>query len=560
LYVQKDSKTDLVTILFNLLELYPPPLLPHPFDLLQDIPSIPSTLRHIYSFLKSDLPRTLRLIRRTCHIPDPTHKGRDLLKLPPGFIHQKYGSEFWHRRSLEDQKEYLLPFILELMEVHDQALLKNGQLVSTNLLQHARWQIVVHALDSALEYLKSTKTVIAMSVSERNGIVAFVVHAIGTLASRLCKIAHREDCFEVQMTIEHGLEKALQRSVERILTASRVSASSDEAFVDDFMGHFIRPVLGPLKLFPPLAKVLFDSIKGVFNLSKDEPLSGVTQSPGERPPVAHMKHEFIVIATQFVLALQHRRRSVFDIPKDGVVHPYCGIRETDNDAALQLLLRLEPPRGNPTFYADYALLRALTRSQLEVLWTHFTEPEYICSQLLDESGKKNLNAYVTLVKELPNSPRDRLHVVRSILDHPKMDETVTAVFYSLLDISDEPSRELLEKNTYQRLFTQRYPAYRDLMTATWPQESPKEWIKTLAFLIPRIKNEILPDAQKIPDILHQNGVGDFLHLMDRATEDEARQTAELYLTWEKQNNEAVSRVRFSPFLSVELLVDIWCYR
>jgi hypothetical protein len=544
-----------VTILFNLLELYPPSLSPRPFDLPQDIPSIPSTLRHIDSFLKSDLPRTLRLIRRTCHVPDPTHKGRDLLRLAPGFIHRNSSSRFWHMLSLEDQKEYLLPFILELMEVHNQALLKNGQLVSANLLQHARWQIVIHTLDSALEYLKSTKTVLAMSSSERNGIVAFVVHAIETLASKLYKIAHREDCFEVQMTIEHRLEKALQRSVKRILTVSKVSASSDEAFVNDFMGHFIRPVLGPLKRFPPLAKVLFDSIKGVFNLSKDEPLSGVTRLPGERP-VARMKHELIVIATQFVLALQRRRPSVFDIPKDGVVHPYCGIRETDNNAAFELLLRLEPPRGNPTFYADYALLRALTRPQLEVLWAHFTDPGYICSQLLDESGKKNLNAYVTLVKELPNSPRDRLHVVKMILDHPKMDDTVTAVFYSLLDISDEASRELLQKNTYQRLFTQRYPAYRDLMTATWPHESPKVWIKTLAFLIPRIKNEILPDAQKIPDILHENGVGDFLHLMDRATEDEARQIAEVYLTWEKQNNEAVSRVRFSPFLSVEILIDI----
>jgi hypothetical protein len=66
------------------------------------------------------------------------------------------------------------------------------------------------------------------------------------------------------------------------------------------------------------------------------------------------------------------------------------------------------------------------------------------------------------------------------------------------------------------------------MSATLAQASLTEYIKTLKFLIPRIKNEILPDARHIPELLDKNGVGDILRLSDDATHDDARQLVELY--------------------------------
>ena len=522
-YVQKDSKAHLVTTLFDLLELYPPPHLIHQFKLPQDVPSIPSSLvGRIHSFLRCDLPRTLQLVRRTCFIPDPEHKGRDLLQLPPSFMHRSVSSRFWHTLSLELQTEHLLPFILELMQVRNQQLLKNGQLLSADLLRHARWQIVVSVSESALASLKSTQTVQSMSNSERNGIVAFVVHTIDTLVFRLNKIAYREDRSEAQMIIEQGLEKVIRHSVKRILVASKVSASSDKVFIKTFMEHFILPLLkGPLRQYPPLVELLFDRIKGVF---------AVTQVS---------KSELVSSATQFFLTLKGKRQSVFDIPDDGVVQPYCGIRETDNDKVFHLLLRLEPPRDNPSFYIS-SVFDVLSEQQREVIWTYFNDPEYVCAQLLDDGGAKNLGVFVQVLKQLPGSPQARLHIVKGLLDHPKMDDHFAANFYSLLDVSDAPSRELLQKNTYKRLFTDRHLAYEHLMAATWAQGSLKAYINTMKFLIPRIKNEIPPDAKQIPEILYKYGV---LRLLDHATDDEARQLAELFLAWEKQNNEAVVRVR-----------------
>jgi hypothetical protein len=321
----------------------------------------------------------------------------------------------------------------------------------------------------------------------------------------------------------------LRRSVERILVAFQVSAPSDGAFVKRFMQKFILPLLsGSLGQYPPLVELLFDNIKGVFDISQVS------------------KSELVSSATQFFVALKKRRRTVFDIPDDGVVQPYCGISQTDNDAVFHLLLRLEPPRDNPSFYLS-SLLDTLSKEQRQVIWSYFDDPEYIYAQLPDDGQLGKLLIFVKILRELPSSPRARLQIVKGLLDHPNMTSNIAAEFYPLLDISDPPSREVLQKNTFKRLFADRYQAYRHLMSATLAQASLTEYIKTLKFLIPRIKNEILPDAQQIPELLDTNGVGDILRLLDNATHGDARQLAELYLAWEKQNNEAVSRVRSSCF-------------
>jgi hypothetical protein len=410
------------------------------------------------------------------------------------------------------------------MQMQNQVLLKNGQLQAADLLQHVRWQIVISVTQSALASLESTQVVQALLAWERKGIIAFIVHAIDTLSSRLRCIAHREDALSSQTAIEHGLSDVLRSAVEYILVASRVSAMSDEAFVKDFTDNFVLPLLkGPMSKYPPLVEVLFDSIKGIFDIAQ------VTKS------------ELVSTAGHFLRVLKRKKPSVFDIPEGRVVQPYCGIRNIDNAPVFDLLLRLEPPRNKPSLYANY-YLDMLSEQQREVIWTYFNDLDYVCKQLVDDGGLKDQLVFIKILTELPNSPRARLPIVKALLDHPKIDDHSVTQLYPLLDISDPPSRDVLHKNTYKRLFTDRLVAYQDLMTATWAQDSPKAYIATMKFLIPRIKNEILPDAGQIPDILYKNGVGDVLHLLTRATDEEVKEVAKLYLAWEKQNNEAVSQV------------------
>jgi len=433
--------------------------------------------------------------------------------------------------SLEAQSEHLLSFILELMQMQNQVLLKNGQLRSADLLRHSRWHIVVAVTKKALVSLENAETVQAMLSWERNGVVAFVVHAIDTLSSRLHSIAYREGAFQHQTEIEHALAEILRLSVEHIMAAFRVSAPSDEALVETFTVHFLLPLFaGSLKRYPPLVEVLFDSIKGIFDITQVS------------------KKTKVDIAVDFLRALKKKTPSVFDIPKDGIVPPYCGIKETDNDAVFHILLRLEHPRDNPSFYVKH-VLDELREQQRDLLWTYFNDPEYLCAQLLNDEGSGNGAVFVKILTELPDSPRARFPFVKVLLDHPKINDSIAAALYPLLDVSDAPSRELLQKNTYTRLFTDRHRAYQHLMIATWAH-GPKEYILTMRFLIPRIRNEIPPDAQLIPEILFKNSADDILHLWDQATDDEASEMAELYLAWEKQNDEAVSRVRILRLLSV----------
>jgi hypothetical protein len=525
----EDSEKDLVAALFDLLELYPPLLTEPPFIVsdprspFTPVPKIPSSLdRRMDSFLRCDLRRTLRLIRRTCHIPDPEHKGRDRLHFPSSFMNKQDSARTWHLRSLEEQTECLLPFILELMDVDRNVLLKHGQLTSANLLKHARWQIIVLVARHALKFLNKD-AVKSMSTQERNGIMAFVIYAIGVLGSRLGRVARRNDRVETQATIEHGLLDLLRSFLESVLEALRVSSSSDKIFTNSLIQQVILPLLnGPLRQYPPLIESMYASIKGAFDM---------TQAPIS---------ELVTGATEFFHVLKKKKVSIFDIPDDGLVLPYSGIKQRDNKAIFRLLLRLNPPRENPSFYA-HSIYETLSEEQREEIWTHFDDLDFFSAQLFGVG--KRLEVYADLLEKFPRSPHARLHIVQALLDHPNVTDEISAVLYPLLDISDLASRGMLQKNTYKRLFTDRYVAYNHLLTATWASGSIKEHILTLRFFIPRTKNEILPDAQTIPNLLNEHPVTELLHFLDNATEEEAKQLADLYLGWEKQNNEAISLVR-----------------
>jgi hypothetical protein len=78
-----------------------------------------------------------------------------------------------------------------------------------------------------------------------------------------------------------------------------------------------------------------------------------------------------------------------------------------------------------------------------------------------------------------------------------------------------------------------------LIDATQASKSVQEFIHTIKFFVPRIKNEIPPDAGQLPSLLSVHTVIDLLR---RATEEEAAEIAAVYVAWENQVNEAVSPV------------------
>ncbi|KAJ7121725.1 hypothetical protein C8R44DRAFT_786800 [Mycena epipterygia] len=117
-------------------------------------------------------------------------------------------------------------------------------------------------------------------------------------------------------------------------------------------------------------------------------------------------------------------------------------------------------------------------------------------------------------------------------------------------------RVALTKVTYTRLLEERLEVYRTLINATQASKSVWEFIATMKFFVPRIKNEIPPDAGQLPYLF---SVPTIINLLRRATYEEAAEIASIYAAWENQVNEAVLPIPAisSHVLSIMALQILW---
>ncbi|KAJ7462533.1 hypothetical protein FB451DRAFT_1266942 [Mycena latifolia] len=171
------------------------------------------------------------------------------------------------------------------------------------------------------------------------------------------------------------------------------------------------------------------------------------------------------------------------------------------------------------------------------------DPEYFVGRL---STPDSLHTALSALKSFPPSPAARHAIIQHALLADGTDKIILQL-YALCDISDLAARAALTKMTYTRLFAERLEVYRTLISATQASTSVREFITTMKFFVPRIKNEIPPDAGQLPALL---SVPTIIDLLRRATDEEAAEIASVYVAWENQVNEAVSPI---PAMSSHIL-------
>ncbi|KAJ7822595.1 hypothetical protein B0H13DRAFT_2126736 [Mycena leptocephala] len=437
-YISEDSPLNLVEKLFQLLATFPPTR--SGFKSTHKLPSAISS--RFLSFLQTDLSRSLALVSRLCRWVDSD--GKHHISLPESFAEGRYCQRFWHGLDLQTQRTHVEPFIANLLESNNGALLKSG-----NSAPETAWRGQVAGVYSiamkAIVLLKDCKV-----EKERPNVIAFILGAIET-----CMAGSND-----QSAIEKGASELIAHTIKHFLAS--LTATENR--------------MKRLYHYHTLAKVLFESGLGA----------------------------------EFLDALTPETRTVDDIPDDGSPSP-------------TLICPL-------SFYTGY-VCQYLSTSQRDHVWAMLNDPEYF----VDNLGTPALrHTALSALDSFPPSPSQSCHHTASTFVGRHGPDNLP--LYALCDISDPP-RERLE-------------VYRTLIDATLASNSVREFITTMKFFVPRIKNEIPPDAGKLHYLFSEHTIIDLLR---RATDEEAAEIASVYVAWENQVNEAVSPI---PAISSHILMAL----
>ncbi|KAJ7591509.1 hypothetical protein C8J56DRAFT_935742 [Mycena floridula] len=528
-YISKDSPVNLMEKLFNLVEAFPPTRSSSSKSGTVSYKLPTAISNRFLAFLKTDLPRSLALVTRFCHVVDSEDLGRDTFSAPNSFMEGRYCARFWHSLDLQTQQTHVEPFIANLLETNNGALLKNGGLLKADLLSQVRWPVVSSITNKAIALLKGC--CVSDKLDERKNVINFILSALTTLHHRLVALASIDSASkrEDQSAIEKGVSELLAQTIKQFLSSLTATEKSDQAIVEKLQSVLIGPTISLLDQYHILTKLLFENVRGIFSMQNVS------------------KTSLQAIAPPFLRALTPKTRTIHDIPDNGITQPYSNLPSGDNDSVFQVMLTLWPPREHLYFYT-HQVCRYLSQTQKDYIWSTFlNDTDYFLGLIYPLTNENSSTAFAAL-SCFPPSPSSRHAIVSAAIAHPESNDSVFQQLYALADISDTATRAALTKQTYTRLFEDRLQVYRTLITATMAAKSVKEFIKTMQFFIPRIKNEIPPDAQSIPYLF---AVGTIVSDIFRvSTEQEASEIAAVYVAWENQCNEAVSPI---PAISSHIL-------
>ncbi|KAJ7714141.1 hypothetical protein B0H16DRAFT_530372 [Mycena metata] len=514
-YIGADSPLNLMEKLFELLAAFPPTR-----SGLKSAYKLPDPIsRRFLSFLQTDLSRSLALVTKLCLGVNSGEKH--YFSLPESFAKDRYSRRFWHGLDLETQRTHVEPFLANLLEYNNGGLLKSGQLTGLRLLEEVRWP-VVHAIAlKAIALLKDVQV-----EKERSNVIAFTLGAIKTLHARLVPLAATDSTSKRndQSAIEDGAAELIAHAIKHFLASLTATEKSDEDIVRVLRSMLVGPLFPVINHYHTLAKVLFESVRGVFSMQHVS--AGLLEA----------------LAPQFLDALTPPVRTVHTIPNRGIVQPYSNLPQGDNDSIFQVVLSLWPPREHLSFYTSYAV-QYLSRSQKDHIWAILDDSAYFVAALGVMDSRA---AALAALNSFPPSPAARHAIIQQALLSDSTDDIILSL-YALCDIADPAARAALIKMTYTRLFEERFEVYRTLFTATMAGESVREFVETMKWFVPRIKNEIAPDAGQLPNLISVPAV---VKLLRRASEEEAKEIAAIYVAWENQVNEGVSPV---PTISQHIL-------
>ncbi|KAF9934955.1 hypothetical protein BGZ67_003618 [Mortierella alpina] len=507
--------------------------------------------KYLIALLHHDIERTMRILKATSWQVRGNGKKREKVysvHIPAGVLDNKKARNFWCRRK--DQGEMLQDYVLSLINVENGTLVKSGKLhlPFRGLLRCCRGPVVDRLVRTALGLLEADefKIYIEATCRERNTaidyILQFAVAGVLNLTTRLGGCSAIEDRLSGTTYFHSTLNELITQLISAAMAAIRVQ-THESAFNQRLYDTVLKPLIqlertqqgdpgqAPLKRFPPLAQHLFDHIISLLK------------------PKSRKDLVIQYIIKDLLQILAPRDTSIYAIPDNKVLPPFSSIPPWSNSKVFHAgVVSCLKKTGKGMVHLDGVwinhfcdLAPSLTPSQRdEIVRLIKALPTF--KALINE--RKGVIA-LPMLRTLCDNLELRQEIVGPLVLCDKKDREVDlgdnlAEWSRLLDIRIPNVRAFLVKETSKPAFEERVMWISAILRATWNTRDSSEWLKTLKWLVPKIRNEIVPILAVLSvNLLPVTRQVPRLYL-DDATLEQAQELSALYLAMDAQNDAAVT--------------------
>ncbi|KAF9163672.1 hypothetical protein DFQ26_002265 [Actinomortierella ambigua] len=539
---EEETDEQIKNSLLEFQELYPPL---HPWIELRPKQRDPKLadiiVDHLLHFLNHDVQRTMNLVQKASWRMTGDKQYQTSI---PSQLWSRRAQDFWNRKQ---DGTILRDYYTSLINVDGGELVMRRALLNSNIFKNCRTVVVDSLARSALALLKRSefdqvpsKTQDKSVVSARiDAIISFVALAIENIAYRskgCSKYEAKVEPAQVVYDTTFNLLKDTLRPATAVL--KRFTNSETElvnrlksTILNKLVGEYTTSVNHACRVFPPLALVLFEEIKPFFNVP--ERLSA---------PLA-------TIADNLLMSLKASSESVYDIPGNKVDRPFSSMPPWDNEEVFNITVLKEYERTQGTeaglFDQDFSsrfnnLGTCLKPSQRNKMATWLIEGSGLHTVLVKKISSLLLTSTFTGVLSNPELRHQFIYPL--VFGDLKAEANLgqeACIWASFLDIRNAETRALMAKETFKPSFADRLKWITAILNATRRSGSVREWIETLKWLLPKIRNEIQPNMLLLAPILTSSDGLIPRQYLDNATLDEAKELVSLYLTMDAQNASAI---------------------
>ncbi|KAF9425862.1 hypothetical protein BGZ94_007159 [Podila epigama] len=505
--------------------------------------------KHLVAFLAHDAERVIRILKNTSwshigqngywfHLPTALHSGPKTCR-------------FWSHR--QDNGQALREFWMHLIAVGDGALVREGRLPTATLFKSCRTPVVDELVRTALNLLNADsfntnilKNTI-MAQSHLSNILAFATTGVKNLIHRLAKCSALQDRTKSAKDIRETVSGLLIELLSVAMRSLRIFFKAEPKFNKHLYAYIMLPLIrdtahgewsanpsNPLKSFPPLGQLIFDQLHSIFT------------------PMSRTETSIMTIIENLLRILAPHYPSVYSLPDTKFEQPFSSIPPWDNTNVFTKCivdsLNGIGRRSRPHFDAQWVghfnkIAPHLQESQRDVIaeWV-MAAPNL--TKLLDETRG---TAIFSLLDSIFTNINLRHQFVFPLVFAEKKDKQVNlannaAEWAAYLDIRLPNVRALLAKEALKPSFDERLQWIKAILKATRISRSVHEWILTLKWLLPKIRNETQPNLVLLAPFLCPDLPCIPRQYLDDATLEQAVELEALYLRMESQNASAITPV------------------
>ncbi|KAF9574996.1 hypothetical protein EC968_004756 [Mortierella alpina] len=521
--------------------------------------------KNLITFLHHDAERTMRILKTTSWQVRGDVKKRQKVysaHIPAAVLDNKKARNFWCRRK--DQGELLQDYLLSLIAVENGIFVKNGGLPFRSLFRCCRGPVVDRLVHTALGLLAGDefKIYVAATCHESdlaiNNILQFAIAGVLDLTNRLGGCSAIEDRLSGTTYFHSALNELITQLLSSSMTAIRVQ-TNEAAFIQRLYDSVLKPLIreappkppgrrnpAPLKtaaafrMFPPLAQHLFDQIMSLIK------------------PKSRKDHVIQSIIEDLVKVLAPRDTSVYTLPDNKVEPPFSSIPPWSNNKVFNAgVVSCLKKTGKGMVHLDEAWIDHFCNLAEFLTPSQWDETVLLIKAL--PTFKSLINEYdgvgLFVMLELCTNLELRHGIVGPLVFCDKKDREVDlgdtiSEWARYVDIRAPNVRALLVKETIKPAFEDRLKWIIAILRTTWSTRDVREWIKTLKWLVPKIRNEIQPNLVTLAaHLLPENRVVPRQYLDDASLE-QAQELSAMYLAMDAQNTAAVT-----PVLGITQFID-----